>query len=93
MRRYEFYESRGAYDPESHEVQCGGDGDCDFPLKGELGNYLGAQMSALNLAFLAESPTPTPGDSSPTPRLGSSRLPCPPNCLRLAPETARATGL
>jgi hypothetical protein len=49
-RRYEFYEYTGAYDPENHEVMCGGDGGCDLPIDGELGNYIGAQMVALNLA-------------------------------------------
>ncbi|HZR84267.1 MAG TPA: PEP-CTERM sorting domain-containing protein [Candidatus Binatia bacterium] len=51
-RRYEFYEYTGAYDTESHEVTCGGDGSCDVPLAGELGNYLGAQNAAVNLAEL-----------------------------------------
>jgi hypothetical protein len=47
-RRYEFYKYTGAYDPESHEAMCG-DGSCDVPLEGELGNYIGAQMAAINL--------------------------------------------
>ena len=50
-RRYEFYEYTGAYDPENHEVMCG-DGDCNAPLDGELGNYIGAQMAAVNLVDL-----------------------------------------
>jgi hypothetical protein len=48
-RRYEFYEYTGAYDPENHEAICGGDGSCNAPLEGELGNYIGAQMAAVNL--------------------------------------------
>ena len=52
-RRYEFYAYTGAYDPENHEAICGGDGSCDVPLDGELGNYIGAQMAAVNLAPLA----------------------------------------
>ena len=56
-RRYEFYEYTGAYDPESHEVLCA-DGNCNAPQPGELGNYIGAQMSAVNLAPIA-TPTPT----------------------------------
>jgi hypothetical protein len=48
-RRYEFYEYTGAYNPEDHEVMCGGDGSCYVPLEGELGNYIGAQMAAVNL--------------------------------------------
>ncbi len=68
IRRYEFYEYTGAYDPETHEVQCGGDGSCEVPLPGELGNYLGSQMSAFNAGFLLETPTLTPtGSATPTP--------------------------
>ena len=49
VRRYEIYEYTGAYDPESHEAMCGGNGSCNRPQAGELGNYIGAQMAALNL--------------------------------------------
>lgn len=52
IRRYEFYKYAGAYDPESHEALCGGDGSCDVPLAGEIGDYAGAQMGAINLAAL-----------------------------------------
>lgn len=52
VRRYEYYKYTGAYDPESHEATCGGDGSCDLPQAGELGNYIGAQMGAINLAAL-----------------------------------------
>ncbi len=55
-RRYEFYEYTGAYDPENHEAMCA-DGSCDLPLEGELGNYIGAQMVALNLAPVAPPAT------------------------------------
>ncbi len=64
-RRYEFYEYTGAYNAEDHEVLCGGDGSCDVPLEGELGNYIGAQMAALNLAPI-ELPTPTETEVIPT---------------------------
>ena len=47
-RRYEFYQYTGAYDPENHEAMCA-DGSCDQPQPGELGNYIGAQMAAVNL--------------------------------------------
>ncbi len=64
-RRYEFYEYTGPYDPESHEAVCGGGaarqgqgGGCDVPGPGDLGNYIGAQMAAVNLDQL-ENPTPT----------------------------------
>lgn len=72
-RRYEFYQYTGAYDSESHEVLCGGNGSCNAPLEGELGNYIGAQMAAINLGevatptatptgtILGPTPTPTPG--------------------------------
>lgn len=79
VRRYSFYEYTGAYDPETHEVQCGGDGSCDFPLEGELGNYLGAQMAALNLDFLAGEPTPTSSPlPTPTPTAEVTPLPTEP---------------
>jgi len=58
-RRYEIYEYTGAYDPESHEVMCGGDGGCNVPLDGELGNYVGAQMAALNLVDVVPTTTTT----------------------------------
>jgi hypothetical protein len=74
IRRYEFYEYTGAYDPESHEVQCGGDGSCDAPLPGELGNYLGAQMAAVNLGAVLPQPTPTPSPGD-TPTLGPTVSP------------------
>ena len=63
-RRYEFYEYTGAFTAEG-EVLCGGDGTCTAPLPGELGNYIGAQMAAVNLAgavgplALAASPLPS----------------------------------
>ena len=52
IRRFEFYKYTGAYDPESHEAVCsarsGGKGsDCSAPQAGELGNYIGAQMAAV----------------------------------------------
>jgi hypothetical protein len=72
-RRYEFYEYTGAYDPESHEALCGGGGgggggggaalqagSCSAPLPGELGNYIGAQMAAINLEAVGPTPTSTP---------------------------------
>lgn len=72
IRRYEFYKYTGAYDPESHEALCGGDGSCSAPLDGELGDYIGAQMAAANLdPNPAASPTPTstatPLAATPTP--------------------------
>ncbi len=56
--RFEFFEYTGQYDPENHEVMCGGDGGCDRPLDSELGQYLGAQMAGINL----NPDVPLPGD-------------------------------
>ena len=65
-RRYEFYRYTGAYNPEDHEAQplpltASGDPDA-----ADLGNYIGAQMAALNLAA-----PPPPGALT----LAPSRLP------------------
>ena len=50
IRRYETYAYTGAYDPLTHEAVCGGDGSCNAPLDGELGDMLVAQMAAANIA-------------------------------------------
>ncbi|MBX3026205.1 PEP-CTERM sorting domain-containing protein [bacterium] len=55
-RRYEFYEYTGEYDAESHEALVIDDSN---PSPGELGNYIGAQMAAVNLDLAAPTPTPT----------------------------------
>ncbi len=49
IRRYEFYKYTGAYDPLTHEVVCGDGNLCNTPQDGEVGNYIGAQMAAVNL--------------------------------------------
>jgi uncharacterized repeat protein (TIGR02543 family) len=49
VRRYEYYQYTGAYDPATHEVVCGGDGTCNAPQDGELGDVIGAQMAAVNV--------------------------------------------
>ena len=49
IRRYEMYAYTGAYDPLTHEALCGGDGSCNAPLDGELGDMLSAQMAAVNV--------------------------------------------
>lgn len=50
VRRYEYYKYSGAYDPATHEALCGGDGSCSAPLDGELGDAIGAQNAAANVA-------------------------------------------
>jgi hypothetical protein len=49
VRRYEFYDYTGRFDPSTHEALCGGVGDCASPQPGELGDFIGAQMAAANL--------------------------------------------
>jgi hypothetical protein len=52
LRRYEIYAYTGAYDPITHEAVCG-DGLCNAPLDGEVGDYIGAQMAAANVGVPA----------------------------------------
>lgn len=57
IRRYEFFEYAGPYDPENHEAKpFGNDSN---PGEGDVGTYLGAQNGAVNLA--AFQPVPLPG--------------------------------
>jgi hypothetical protein len=55
-RRYEYYQYTGAYVLESHEALCI-DPNCAVPGPSELGNYVGAQIGAVNLAGLATTTT------------------------------------
>ncbi len=48
LRRYETYSFTGAYDPVTHEALCA-DLLCNAPGAGELGEYIGAQMTAANV--------------------------------------------
>jgi hypothetical protein len=48
VRRYEIYQYTGAYDPVTHEALCA-DGLCNAPADNEVGDYIGAQMSAANV--------------------------------------------
>ncbi len=48
VRRYEYYQYAGVYDPLTHEALCA-DGTCTAPGAGELGNAIGAQNVAANL--------------------------------------------
>jgi hypothetical protein len=49
VRRYEFYDYTGHYDPSTHEALCAGAGDCATPQLGELGPLSGVQMAAANV--------------------------------------------
>jgi hypothetical protein len=48
VRRYEYYQYAGAYDPLTHEALCA-DLTCTAPGPGELGDAIGAQNAAANL--------------------------------------------
>ena len=48
VRRYEYYEYAGVYDPVTHEALCA-DLTCTAPSPGELGDAIGAQNAAANL--------------------------------------------
>ena len=57
IRRYEFYQYTGLYDPEEHEALTNWDGNGD-PPENELGQFISANMVAANL----EAPARTHGD-------------------------------
>jgi uncharacterized repeat protein (TIGR02543 family) len=48
VRRYELYTYTGAYDPLTHEALCA-DLTCTVPSDGELGDFVSAQMTAVNV--------------------------------------------
>lgn len=48
VRRYEYYQYAGVYDPVTHEALCA-DLTCTAPSPGELGDAIGAQNVAANL--------------------------------------------
>lgn len=48
VRRYELYTYTGAYDPVTHEALCA-DLTCTAPSAGELGDFVSAQMTAVNV--------------------------------------------
>lgn len=49
IRKYEFYKYSGPLDPNNNKALCGGDGLCNAPLAGELGDFIGNQMAAANV--------------------------------------------
>lgn len=56
LRRYEFYEFSGVYDPETHEAQFDlGYGD-SHPGPNDVGTYLGSQNAAVNLGPIVPEP-------------------------------------
>ncbi|MDQ6785607.1 MAG: hypothetical protein M3033_02140 [Acidobacteriota bacterium] len=63
IRRYEFYKYTGAYDPLTNEVVCGDGNLCKTPQDGEVGDYIGAQMAAVNLEVPQLNVTETGGGS------------------------------
>jgi hypothetical protein len=57
LRRYEFFEFSGVYDPETHEAQFDlGFGD-SHPGPNDVGTYLGSQNAAVNLEVVPEPQT------------------------------------
>ena len=57
-RRYEYYKYTGVYVLESHEALCI-DPNCAVPAASELGNYLGAEIGAVNLGLVSTTTTTT----------------------------------
>ena len=62
VRRYEYYQYAGAYDPITHEALCA-DLTCTAPSPGELGDAIGAQNAAANLDINALTVSVTGGGS------------------------------
>jgi hypothetical protein len=58
VRRYESYKYTGVYDPVTHEALCA-DTVCNAPQDGELGDFIGAQMTAANVGVPAVTVTKT----------------------------------
>lgn len=56
VRRYEIYSYTGAYDPLTHQALCA-DVACLAPSADEVGDYIGAQMSAANVTAQSLSVT------------------------------------
>lgn len=48
VRRYEMYDYTGTYDPVTHEALCA-DLLCKAPSAGEVGDFISAQMAAVNV--------------------------------------------
>jgi Divergent InlB B-repeat domain len=50
VRRYETYAYTGSYDAVTHEATCADAGQCNAPSPGEVGEMIGAQIVAANIA-------------------------------------------
>jgi len=60
VRRYETYKYTGTYDPLTHQAQCA-DLTCTAPSTGELGDFIGAHNSAINITADSLTVTQTGG--------------------------------
>jgi hypothetical protein len=60
IRRYEFYDFAGIYDPIDHHAIFSAGGNDSHPGVSDLGNYLGAQNAAANLNVAAAVAVPEP---------------------------------
>lgn len=76
VRRFETYAFTGAYDPVTHEALCA-DLLCNAPAPEELGEFLNAQMAAVNLSVNSVSVSKTgSGNVSSSDRLISCGSKC-----------------
>ena len=79
IRKYEFYKFSGKYDPIDHKAICGGDGLCNTPLAGELGDFIGNQMVAANVGVSSVTVART-GTGSGTVTGASGKINCGGSC-------------
>jgi hypothetical protein len=87
IRRYETYKYTGAYDAITHQAVCA-DGLCAAPSAGELGDFIGAQNSAVNL--LPDSAIVTKSGSGTVSGTGA-RISCGNACSAFAPKGTAVT--
>jgi hypothetical protein len=76
VRRYEYYQYAGVYDPVTHEALCA-DLTCTAPSPGELGDAIGAQNAAANLNVNALTVSVTGGGAVSS---GDKIFSCPNKC-------------
>jgi List-Bact-rpt repeat protein len=82
VRRYETYKYTGAYDPITHQVQCA-DLTCTAPSAGELGDFIGAHNSAVNVTADSLTVTQTGGG---TVSDSTGKIKCGNACSMFAPN-------